>query len=84
MSKHYAVNTWCQHKDAFASFSKGALAVLEPASADQTGLELNDLPACLCLPRAGSKACATTAQITITTFLIEDFGQPLHSLYFSL
>lgn len=66
------------------AFLRGALAVLEPVSADQAGLGLNDLPACLCLPRAGSKACATTAQITITTFLIEDFGQPLQSLYFSL
>lgn len=52
------------------AFLRGALAVLELASADQAGLELKDLPACLCLPRAGSKACATTAQITITTFLM--------------
>lgn len=71
-------------KMSLLAFLRGALAVLEPASADQAGLELKDLPACLCLPRAGSKACATTAQITITTLLMEEFGQPLQSLYFSL
>lgn len=61
--KHYAMNTCCQHKDAFARFCKGSTGC--PGT-------------CFCRPgwpvsasqEQGSKACGTTAQIKITTFLI--------------
>lgn len=45
--KHYAMNTCCQHKDAFARFCKGSMAVWN--------LLLQTRLACLCLPRAGVK-----------------------------